>query len=77
MRRAQPALLVLLRAQPRLVDVLLPQPEIQAYLRRTAERSGTLDRFRFDTTVESAAWDAADQRWRVRTSGGDYTVLDR
>ena len=32
-----------------------PQPEIQAYLRRTAERSGTLDRFRFDTTVESAA----------------------
>jgi cyclohexanone monooxygenase len=50
-----------------------PQPEIQAYLRRTAERSGTLDRFRFDTRVESATWDAADQRWRVRTSGGDFT----
>ena len=50
-----------------------PQPEIQAYLRRTAERSGTLDRFRFDTTVEAARWDAASQRWHVRTSGGDYT----
>ena len=35
-----------------------PQPEIQAYIRRTAEQSGTLDRFRFDTTVESATWDA-------------------
>ena len=51
-----------------------PQPEIQAYLRRTAERSGTLDRFRFDTTLESAAWDAALQRWNVRTSRGDYTA---
>ena len=35
-----------------------PQPEIQAYLRRTAQRSGTLDRFRFGATVESAEWDA-------------------
>jgi cation diffusion facilitator CzcD-associated flavoprotein CzcO len=50
-----------------------PQPEIQAYLRRTAQESGTLDRFRFDTTVEAARWDAASQRWHVRTSGGDYT----
>jgi cyclohexanone monooxygenase len=50
-----------------------PQPEIQAYLRRTAERSGTLDRFRFNTTVDAARWDAASQRWHVRTSGGDYT----
>jgi cation diffusion facilitator CzcD-associated flavoprotein CzcO len=51
-----------------------PQPEIQAYLRKTAERSGTLDRFRFGTTVDAAAWDAATQRWNVRTSGGDYTA---
>ena len=50
-----------------------PQPEIQAYLRRTVRRSGTLDRFRFDTTVESAAWDATNQQWDVRTSDGDYT----
>ena len=28
-----------------------PQPEIQAYLKKVAERSGTLDRFVFDTSV--------------------------
>src|SRR3712207_520670 len=31
-----------------------PQPEIQAYIREVAEGSGTLDRFLFDTEVESA-----------------------
>ncbi|HEU4812211.1 MAG TPA: NAD(P)/FAD-dependent oxidoreductase [Nocardioides sp.] len=46
-----------------------PQPEIQAYIRRTAERSGTLDRFLFDTTMESATWDGEAQRWTVETSG--------
>jgi cyclohexanone monooxygenase len=50
-----------------------PQPEIQAYLRRTAERSGTLDRFRFSTTMESATWDHAAQRWVVETSAGRVT----
>ena len=29
-----------------------PQPEIQAYLKKVAQRSGTLDRFVFDTTVD-------------------------
>ena len=28
-----------------------PQPEIQAYLKKVAEKSGTLDRFVFDTSV--------------------------
>jgi len=46
-----------------------PQPEIQAYIRRVAEESGTLDRFRFHTTLESAAWDDDAQRWRVELSG--------
>ena len=45
-----------------------PQPEIQAYLRRVAEESGTLDRFRFGTTLESAAWDDEAQVWRVEVS---------
>ena len=31
-----------------------PQPEIQAYLRDVAERSGTLDRFRFGTELTEA-----------------------
>src|SRR5262249_31670120 len=46
-----------------------PQPEIQAYLRRVARESGTLDRFIFDTRFEDAAWDDDAQVWRSRISG--------
>jgi len=49
-----------------------PQPDIQAYIKKVAEESGTLDRFVFDTAVEDAAWDDATQRWTVRTSGGTW-----
>ena len=54
-----------------------PQPEIQAYLRSVAERSGTLDRFEFDTRFEDAAWDDEAQVWRSRISGpdGERTVV--
>ena len=41
-----------------------PQPEIQAYIKQVAERSGTLDRFVFDSAVQDAAWDDA------RSAGG-------
>jgi cation diffusion facilitator CzcD-associated flavoprotein CzcO len=51
-----------------------PQPEIQAYIRKVAKRSGTLDRFVFDTTVEDAAWDETEQRWTVRTSSGTWSA---
>jgi cation diffusion facilitator CzcD-associated flavoprotein CzcO len=53
-----------------------PQPEIQAYIQRVAERSGTLDRFVFDTRFEHAAWDDAAQQWRTRLVGpeGERTV---
>jgi cyclohexanone monooxygenase len=46
-----------------------PQPEIQAYIRRVAEESGTLDRFRFHTALESATWDDEALRWCVEVSG--------
>ena len=46
-----------------------PQPEIQAYIQRVADRSGVLDRFRFETSLEEARWDEAEQLWHVRTSG--------
>src|SRR5690349_18205214 len=46
------------------------QPEIHAYLEDVAERSGVLDRFRFDTAVEEARWDDDHQRWHVRTTAG-------
>jgi cation diffusion facilitator CzcD-associated flavoprotein CzcO len=51
-----------------------PQPEIQAYIRRTAESSGVLDHFVFDTTVQDARWDEAAQVWQVSTSRGDLTA---
>jgi cation diffusion facilitator CzcD-associated flavoprotein CzcO len=51
-----------------------PQAEIHAYLRKVARRSGTLDRFVFDTTVEDAEWNAPEQRWTVRTSGGTWSA---
>ncbi|GAB2875031.1 flavin-containing monooxygenase [Nocardioides pacificus] len=51
-----------------------PQPEIQAYIRRVADRSGVLDRFRFDTAVESVRYDEGTQRWRVRTSAGEWSA---
>jgi cyclohexanone monooxygenase len=51
-----------------------PQPEIQAYIRRVADESGTLDRFVFDTAVEDLRWDADLQRWQVATSGGAWSA---
>jgi cyclohexanone monooxygenase len=51
-----------------------PQTEIQAYIKRVADNSGVLDRFVFDTSLEEAAWDNADQVWRVRTSAGHLTA---
>ena len=51
-----------------------PQPEIQAYLRRVAAESGTLDRFHFGTTVREARWDDDAQLWRVSTDRGDLTA---
>jgi cation diffusion facilitator CzcD-associated flavoprotein CzcO len=51
-----------------------PQPEIQAYIRRVAEESGVLDRFRFRTDLEDASWDDDAHLWRIRTSTGSLTA---
>ncbi|MGB0191456.1 MAG: flavin-containing monooxygenase, partial [Nocardioides sp.] len=48
-----------------------PQPEIQAYLQRVAREAGVLDRFVFDTRVETARWDDDQQRWMVEVTGPD------
>lgn len=45
------------------------QPEIQEYLQRVARESRLLDRFVFDTGVDAAVWDDAQQRWVVTTTG--------
>ena len=47
-----------------------PQPEIQAYIRRVAERSGVLDRFRFHTALRvTPPGTRTPQRWRVELAG--------
>ncbi len=51
-----------------------PQPEIQAYIRRVAQESGTLDHFSFETELLDATWDNEQQHWRVSTSRGDLTA---
>jgi cation diffusion facilitator CzcD-associated flavoprotein CzcO len=43
-----------------------PQPEIQAYIKKVADESGTLDRFVFDTERRGRALGRRRQRWRVR-----------
>lgn len=56
-----------------------PGPEIQQYLRDVATRSGTLDRFEFDTSFDDATWDDAAARWTVTVTGpaGTRTVSAR
>jgi len=49
-----------------------PQPEIQAYIKRVADESGTLDRFVFETVATDARWDDDRQRWVVETTGETY-----
>ena len=51
-----------------------PQPEIQAYIRKVADESGVLDRFRFRTALQSARWDADATVWAVTTTAGAITA---
>jgi cation diffusion facilitator CzcD-associated flavoprotein CzcO len=51
-----------------------PQPEIFAYLRKTAERHGVVERVRFGAEVTNAEWQAAEQRWRIETAAGTLTA---
>jgi cation diffusion facilitator CzcD-associated flavoprotein CzcO len=53
-----------------------PGSEIQDYIRGVAERSGTLDRFVFDTSFDDASWDDAAGRWTVQVTGpsGSRTI---
>lgn len=46
-------------------------PEIQAYARSIAERFGFADKALFHTQVTSVQWDAASNRWLVKTNRGD------
>jgi cation diffusion facilitator CzcD-associated flavoprotein CzcO len=48
------------------------QSEIFEYLRDASKRLGLTENIRFDTTVSSADWDDATNRWRVVTAAGDW-----
>jgi cation diffusion facilitator CzcD-associated flavoprotein CzcO len=50
------------------------QPEIHAYLERTAQEGGIMPHVRLETELLDAAWDEADQRWRIETSTGVLTA---
>jgi len=47
-----------------------PQEEIWEYLRRCAAAYGIDRHIRYDSRVESVAWDDADRLWTVRTAEG-------
>jgi cation diffusion facilitator CzcD-associated flavoprotein CzcO len=59
---------------PEWSETYSPQPEIFAYLRKTAERYGVLDRVRFGAEVRNAEWIAHAQHWRLDTAAGDVTA---
>jgi cation diffusion facilitator CzcD-associated flavoprotein CzcO len=51
-----------------------PQPEIHAYLKRTAEQEGLLDRVRFGCELTDARWDPEAAQWRLETTRGVLTA---
>ncbi len=51
-----------------------PQNEIQDYLRTVAAKYHVSDKHLFDTEVTLAQWDAAQSRWLVDTTNGDFSA---
>jgi len=52
------------------------QPEIQAYMRRTAEKYGLIPHIRFGTKVNGARWDEARSVWILDVGEGEPFVAD-
>ena len=59
---------------PEWTETYSPQAEILAYLRRTAEARGVLERTRFGAEVRAASWDGDASRWRLDTAAGPLTA---
>ncbi|MBV8069125.1 MAG: NAD(P)/FAD-dependent oxidoreductase [Acidobacteriaceae bacterium] len=53
---------------PDWTEMFASQPEIQAYLKRCADKSGILPKIRFHTKMREAVWNEERQRWIVSTS---------
>jgi len=50
------------------------QPEIQEYARRVAREHGVLEHVVTGADVLGADWDEGAQRWRIRTTRGDWSA---
>jgi cation diffusion facilitator CzcD-associated flavoprotein CzcO len=50
------------------------QQEIQAYLRRTAEKFRVTERIKFDCAMVAAQWDEHKKLWSITTTNGEYTA---
>jgi cation diffusion facilitator CzcD-associated flavoprotein CzcO len=50
------------------------QPEIERYLQTTAQRYGVTEKVAFETTLDTASWDAARRVWHLETSRGALTA---
>lgn len=55
---------------PEWTHMFATQREIQAYLKRCADRHGILNKIRFHSTVRGATWSEEHQRWTVQSSSG-------
>src|SRR5215207_2292940 len=51
-----------------------PQPEILEYLKDCSVRFGVMPHIRFETELETAAWDDEEKLWRIETSNGAVTA---
>jgi cation diffusion facilitator CzcD-associated flavoprotein CzcO len=48
-----------------------PGPELKRYAEHVADEYGLRGRMRFNTPVEAARWDEAEQRWCIQLAAGD------
>ncbi len=51
-----------------------PQPEIWEYMRDVARRKGVYPHCVFGAELLDAKWDAAENRWRISTTKGDFVA---
>ncbi|MDA1324948.1 MAG: NAD(P)/FAD-dependent oxidoreductase [Proteobacteria bacterium] len=57
-------------------EAFAPQREIHDYLRRCAEKYGVLPHIRFNTEIESAAFDEKAGSWTLRSTAGETIEAD-
>jgi cation diffusion facilitator CzcD-associated flavoprotein CzcO len=50
------------------------QPEIQAYIHDVARRHDVTGHIRYGHEVLEASWDEDAERWRIQTSGGEFSA---